>query len=69
MTGSSPENKILLASEPSRETYQDWSEDCQAQQIYHVSDVRSCDRRKFVFRDIVSDRTIALLFCLTTATV
>ena len=38
--------------------------DCQAQQIHHVSDGRGYDKQEIVCRDIVSDRTIAMLFCL-----
>ncbi len=41
-------------------------EGCQAQQICHVSDGRGYDRQEVICQDIVSDRTIALLFCLTT---
>ena len=38
--------------------------DLQTQQIHHFSDGRGCDRQEIVCRDIDSDRTIALLFCL-----
>jgi len=42
--GFSEENKTLGTSQPPREIYQNRSEDCQAQQIHHVSDGVGCDR-------------------------
>ncbi len=52
---SSEKNQTLVASQPPRKIYQNRSEDCQVQQIYHVSDDCGVDRQKVVCRDIVSD--------------
>ena len=57
-------NKTLVASQPAREAYKDRSESCQARQICYISDGGGCNRQKVVRRDIVPDRTIALLFCV-----
>ena len=54
-----------MTSQPPGETYQELGEDCQKHQIHHVSDGRNDDRQKVVCRDIVSDRSIALPFCIT----
>ena len=51
----SQEIREQFSSQSARETYQDWSEDFQAQQIRHVSNGRGYDRQEIVCRDIVSD--------------
>jgi len=53
--GSSEKNQAPVSSQPPREIYQNRSEGCQTQQIYHVSNGRSYYRQEAVCRDIVSD--------------
>ena len=61
-----PKNQTLVSSQPPRKAHQDRSKGCRAQQIYNVSDGWGGDRQGVVCRDSIPDRTIALLFCLTT---
>ena len=54
----------LVASQPPRETNQDRGESCQAQKLSHVSFCLGWDSQEIICQDIVSDRTIAMLFRL-----
>ncbi len=46
--GSSKENQTPVASQPPHKIYQNRSEDCQSQQIRHVSDGRGYDRQEVI---------------------